>query len=190
MPLFDASSVRAGLAAAAEGGFEEARAASEVRSLTFPPSAIRIADDVDFDRTAIVLLRYGTALLTIENRLNPDQERRWSCYGYQRACDLISGQISTGHLDRQCSHAPGNEFFEIEIRSQLLRFCQAYRSRIPLAPPVMRTVVFFIFIGVYASWMNVASPQRGHWHAPSATKAHVTGPGIVLCNALPEFALH
>ena len=27
-------------------------------------------------------------------------------------------------------------------------------------------------------------------HAPSATKAHVTGLGIVLCNALPEFAPH
>src|SRR5215212_7143607 len=35
----------------------------------------------------------------------------WSClapghYGYQRACDLISGgKASTGHLGHQCSHA-------------------------------------------------------------------------------------
>jgi len=36
-------------------------------------SAIRIADDVDFDRTAGVLVMYGTALLTIENRGEP----RW-----------------------------------------------------------------------------------------------------------------
>jgi hypothetical protein len=28
-------------------------------------------------------------------------------HGYQRACDLISGQASTGHLGHQCSHAPG-----------------------------------------------------------------------------------
>jgi hypothetical protein len=28
-------------------------------------------------------------------------------HGYQRACDLISGQASMGHLGHQCSHAPG-----------------------------------------------------------------------------------
>jgi len=28
-------------------------------------------------------------------------------HGYQRACDLISGKASTGHLGHQCSHAPG-----------------------------------------------------------------------------------
>ena len=36
----------------------------------------------------------------------------WSCsapdhHGYQRACDLINGQASTGHSGHQCSHAPG-----------------------------------------------------------------------------------
>ena len=36
----------------------------------------------------------------------------WSCFapdhhGYQRACDLINGQASTGHLGHQFSHAPG-----------------------------------------------------------------------------------
>src|SRR6516164_379518 len=28
-------------------------------------------------------------------------------HGYRRACDLISGQASMGHLGHQCSHAPG-----------------------------------------------------------------------------------
>ena len=28
------------------------------------------------------------------------------------------------------------------------------------------------------------------WRGATAAKAHVTGPGIVLCNALPEFAPH
>jgi hypothetical protein len=28
-------------------------------------------------------------------------------HGYQRACDLINGQASTGHPGHQCSHAPG-----------------------------------------------------------------------------------
>jgi hypothetical protein len=36
----------------------------------------------------------------------------WSCFapdhhGYQRACDLVNGQASTGHPGNQCSHAPG-----------------------------------------------------------------------------------
>jgi hypothetical protein len=42
----------------------------------------------------------------------------WSCfapdhYGYQRAFDLISGQASTGHSDRQCSHAPGRPMLHL-----------------------------------------------------------------------------
>jgi hypothetical protein len=28
-------------------------------------------------------------------------------HGYQRACDLFSGQASMGYLGHQCSHAPG-----------------------------------------------------------------------------------
>jgi DNA-binding NarL/FixJ family response regulator len=36
----------------------------------------------------------------------------WSCFapdhhGYQRACDLVNGQASTGHLGHQCAHALG-----------------------------------------------------------------------------------
>ena len=31
-------------------------------------------------------------------------------HGYQRACDLINGQASTGHSDHQCSHAPGRPY--------------------------------------------------------------------------------
>jgi len=34
-------------------------------------------------------------------------------HGYQRACDLISGQASTGHLGRQCSHAPGRPILHL-----------------------------------------------------------------------------
>jgi hypothetical protein len=42
----------------------------------------------------------------------------WSCfapdqYGYQRACDLITGQASTGHLGHQCSHAPGRPILHL-----------------------------------------------------------------------------
>ena len=36
----------------------------------------------------------------------------WSCFapdhhGYQRACDLVNGPASTGHLGHQCAHALG-----------------------------------------------------------------------------------
>ena len=34
-------------------------------------------------------------------------------HGYQRACDLISGQASVGHLGHQCSHAPGRPILHL-----------------------------------------------------------------------------
>src|SRR5262249_30212193 len=34
-------------------------------------------------------------------------------HGYQRACGLISGQASTGHLGHQCSHAPGRPILHL-----------------------------------------------------------------------------
>jgi hypothetical protein len=38
--------------------------------------------------------------------------------GYQRACDLISGQASMGHVGHQCSHAPGRPILHLVILSQ------------------------------------------------------------------------
>ena len=42
----------------------------------------------------------------------------WSCFapdhhGYQRACELINGQASTGHSGHQCSHAPGRPILHL-----------------------------------------------------------------------------
>lgn len=42
----------------------------------------------------------------------------WSCFapdhdGYQRACDLINGQASTGQPGHQCSHAPGRPILDL-----------------------------------------------------------------------------
>jgi hypothetical protein len=34
-------------------------------------------------------------------------------HGYQRACDLISGQASMGHWGHQCSHAPGRPILHL-----------------------------------------------------------------------------
>jgi hypothetical protein len=56
----------------------------------------------------------------------------WSCFapdhhGYQRACDLISGQASTGHSGHQCSHAPGRPILHLYLSSRRPRrvSCQA-----------------------------------------------------------------
>src|SRR5262249_60194743 len=34
-------------------------------------------------------------------------------HGYQRACDLVSGPASMGHLGHQCSHAPGRPILHL-----------------------------------------------------------------------------
>src|SRR5215472_3102951 len=34
-------------------------------------------------------------------------------HGYQRACDLITGKASRGHLGHQCSHAPGRPILHL-----------------------------------------------------------------------------
>ena len=34
-------------------------------------------------------------------------------HGYQRACDLVSGQASTGHVGHQGSHAPGRPILHL-----------------------------------------------------------------------------
>jgi hypothetical protein len=39
-------------------------------------------------------------------------------HGYQRACDLISGQTSMGHLGHQCSHAPGRPILHFVLSSR------------------------------------------------------------------------
>jgi hypothetical protein len=47
----------------------------------------------------------------------------WSCFapdhhGYQRACELINGQASTGHSGHQCSHAPGRPILHLYLSSR------------------------------------------------------------------------
>ena len=39
-------------------------------------------------------------------------------HGYQRACDLVSGQASTGHLGHQCSQAPGRPILHLFLSSR------------------------------------------------------------------------
>jgi class 3 adenylate cyclase len=56
-------------------------------------------------------------------------------HGYQRACDLISGQASAGHLGHQCSHAPGRPILHFYLSSRRPRQVRvinlATSSRIP-----------------------------------------------------------
>ena len=65
----------------------------------------------------------------------------WSClapdhHGYQRACDLISGQASTGHLGHQCSHAPGRPGLHLVSSSRRPRLETVDRVTSSLAPHV------------------------------------------------------
>jgi len=39
-------------------------------------------------------------------------------HGYQRACVLITGQASTGHLGHQCSQAPGRPILHLFLSSR------------------------------------------------------------------------
>ena len=64
----------------------------------------------------------------------------WSCFapdhhGYQRACVLINGQASTGHVGHQCSQAPGRPNLHLVSSSRRPRQVRvinpATSSRIP-----------------------------------------------------------
>ena len=65
----------------------------------------------------------------------------WSCFapdhhGYQRACDLINGQASTGHLGHQCSHAPGRPNLHLVSSSRRPRLETVDRVTSSLAPDI------------------------------------------------------
>jgi len=74
----------------------------------------------------------------------PVSDRSWSApdhHGYQRACVLISGQASTGHLGHQCSHAPGRPILHLFSSSrrprQVKRINLATSSRTPHFRPLL-----------------------------------------------------
>jgi hypothetical protein len=55
-------------------------------------------------------------------------------HGYQRACDLINGQASTGHRGHQCSHAPGRPILHLYLSSRRPRLETVDRVTSSLAP--------------------------------------------------------
>src|ERR1700683_5138059 len=63
----------------------------------------------------------------------------WSCFapdhhGYQRACDLINGQASTGHQGHQCAHALGRPNLHLVSSSRRPRLETVERVTSSLAP--------------------------------------------------------
>jgi len=63
----------------------------------------------------------------------------WSCFapdhhGYQRACDLVNGQTSTGHLGHQCAHALGRPNLHLVSSSRRPRLETVDRFTSSLAP--------------------------------------------------------
>jgi hypothetical protein len=70
-------------------------------------------------------------------------------HGYQRACDLINGQASTGHLGHQCAYALGRPNLHLVSSSRRprletvdkLRHCLLLVSAVPLFEPRGRSFV-------------------------------------------------
>jgi hypothetical protein len=65
----------------------------------------------------------------------------WSCFapdhhGYQRACDLINGQASTGHLGHQCAHALGRPNLHLVSSSRRPRLETVDRVMSSLSPHI------------------------------------------------------
>jgi hypothetical protein len=65
-------------------------------------------------------LQEGFAELSVSGLASMYPASDWSCrapghHGYQRACDLITGQASSGHLGHQCSHAPGRPILHLVL---------------------------------------------------------------------------
>src|SRR6202011_4072052 len=90
---------------------------------------------------AILTLMYGPAVrckrfvdLVVSGLASMYPVSSWSRFapdhhGYQRACDLINGQASTGHLGHQCSHAPGRPILHLYLSSRRPRLETADRLR-------------------------------------------------------------
>src|SRR6202790_3322065 len=65
----------------------------------------------------------------------------WSCFapdhhGYQRACDLVNGQASTGHLGHQCAHALGRPNLHLVSSSRRPRLETVDRVTSSLSPHI------------------------------------------------------
>src|SRR5216684_395539 len=81
----------------------------------------------------------GFAELAVSGLASMYPASSWSCFapdhhGYQRACDLISGQASTGHLGHQGSHAPGRPILHLYLSSRRPRLKTVDRVTSSLAP--------------------------------------------------------
>jgi hypothetical protein len=57
-------------------------------------------------------------------------------HGYQRACDLVNGQASTGHLGHQCAHALGRPNLHLVSSSRRPRLETVDRVTSSLAPHI------------------------------------------------------
>ena len=93
----------------------------------------------------------------------PVSDWSWSApdhHGYQRACDLVSGQASTGHLGHQCSHAPGRPILHLFSSSrrprQVKRINLATLSRAPH------------FFGLCCRWRGIGIKRIGSLPDPSS----------------------
>jgi hypothetical protein len=62
-------------------------------------------------------------------------------HGYQRACDLVNGQASTGHLGHQCAHALGRPNLHLVSSSRRPRLETVDRVTSSLSPHIRSSFV-------------------------------------------------
>ena len=83
-----------------------------------------------FRRTGGKRSRINVSGLRLELFFAPDH------HGYQRACDLVNGQASTGHLGHQCAHALGRPNLHLVSSSRRPRLETVDRVTSSLAPHI------------------------------------------------------
>jgi hypothetical protein len=95
----------------------------------------------------------------------------WSCFapdhhGYQRACGLISGQASTGHLGHQFSHAPGRPILHLYLSSRRPR--QVRVIDLAMSSQIPHLSFLYSTIKQVERWRSTS--PRSPDHGPGLTK--------------------
>ena len=112
----------------------------------------------------------------------------WSCFapdhhGYQRACDLVNGPASTGHLGHQCAHALGRPNLHLVSSSRRPRLETVDRVTSSLSPDMRSS-----FVRAKGPFLSSRPAERRSRRAQGRSRPAV-GLGLRLAPALPGRAL-
>jgi hypothetical protein len=104
-------------------------------------------------------------------------------HGYQRACDLINGQASTGHPGHQCSHALGRPSLHLVSSSRRPRLETVDRVTSSPAPHIAQ------FLCSSQGPFLRPGPQNVDRVARRGRSRPAVAPGLQLAPALPGHTL-